>query len=77
MDKTIFEVDLQRARKRLEVSEMIRKDLQVKLSYSDKNGLKAMHTASRLHLIRVEKNIAHLNRLISDLEKASGALPLK
>lgn len=77
MEKSLSVKELEAARKRLRSVQAMIVEADKTVAYADKNHLSALAGATSIRLNRYRKTEKELVALVSDLEKASGALPLK
>lgn len=77
MEKSVLQVELVKARKRLiDVQEVLKTSVGLLNAY-DKGGFATMAALQRAKHKRYEAALIIAQKAISELEKASGALPLK
>lgn len=76
VEKSILMIELEKARKRLVELEPRVQELRDRIEYAVKNRFSAVKAVADAQLKRAERLHAELKLLISELEKATGALPL-
>lgn len=77
MEKSILEGRLQKARKRLADCEFLLKESEDMAAYAKQRRLPQVEKDSTASAVRHRKNHSLIKALVEELEKASGALPLK
>lgn len=77
LEKSLLEQELAKARKRLSALEVSVEQCQKTIDYAVKNKLKSLEKDALIRISRYRMNVVNAQGLVEDLEKASGALPLK
>lgn len=72
-----MEIQLGQARKRLASQEVLYKGANETMVYGKKHGMSALVLDAEARMARVGAALRRTRQLVEELEKASGALPLK
>lgn len=77
MDKSELEEQLQAARRQLQERSELARRCREDLAYAEKHKLPTLKRVTEQRLKRYDANLLLSQNLVAELEKASGALPLK
>lgn len=77
MEKTEMVKELDKARERLFLAQAMLENSSAKLAYAEKLSMKATAVTFRARVARYQLVVDRAKKVVEELEKATGALPLK